>query len=172
MILNFGRTIYEKFNSEDCPNQDVVQKMRGLSKAYRKRNLFSIKKFEEENLWTLYALQEGVSSVSPEEYKRGNGSIRFIESFFNIKESQDVDDISYMTILSGKTRIYFNGKYNIATKRNESGETFKVMTFNESGSINEKPDSDYVSQTKEYFPGTMISAKILLNDDDLVQINE
>ncbi|WP_025866314.1 hypothetical protein [Prolixibacter bellariivorans] len=171
VILNFGQTIYEKFKDESCPNKEIVEKMRNLSNSYTKRSLFTRKEFEEENLWTLYALQEEVSSISPSEYKRGNGSIRFIESFFNIKGSKEVDDISYLTLQSGKTRIHFNGKYNIKNKVNSNNDTFKVMTFNDSGSIEDKPDNKYVYQTKDYFPGTIISAKLLLNDDDLVQLN-
>lgn len=172
VILNFGQTIYEKFKDESCPNKEIVAKMKNLSNSYTKRSLFTKKEFEEENLWTLYALQEGVSSISTSEYKRGNGSIRFIESFFNIKSTSDVDNISYLTLQSGKTRIHFNGHYNIQNKINPNNDVFKVMTFNESGNIEDKPDSKYVYQTNEYFPGTIISAKLLLNDDDLVQINK
>lgn len=172
VILNFGQTIYQKFKSDECPNLDIVKRMKDLSESYTKRLLFFPGKFEEESLWTLYALQEGVTSVSTKQYKRGNGSIRFIDSFFNIKGSQDVDNISKMSIISGKTRIVFDGKYEITTKNNYIGDTFKVMTFNESGNIEDKPDSKYVYSTKNYFPGTMISAKILLNDDDIKQIKE
>jgi len=170
VILNFGQTIYEKFKSEDCPNKEIVSKMQELSESYTTRKLFRQREFEEENLWTLYALQEGVSSVSPKEYKRGNGSIRFIESFFNIKGSLEADDISSMTILSGNTSVIFDGKYEIQTKINANNETFRVMTFNESGNIEEKPDNRSVCQRDQYFPGTLISAKILLNDDDLIQL--
>lgn len=170
VIMNFGQTIYEKFKSADCPNQDIVRKMKDLSKRYTKNNWFK-EKFEEENLWTLYALQEGVTSVSTDKYKRGNGSIRFIESFFKIKGSEDADNISKMIILSGKTQISFDGRHNIIQKTKPNGEIFKVMTFNQSGNIEEKPDNDYVFCNDNYFPGTMICAKILLNDDDLKQIN-
>lgn len=170
VILNFGKTIYEKFKSEDCPNQEIVTKMKNLSQLYTKKNLFFQREFEEENLWTLYALQEEVSSISPTEYKRGNGSIRFIDSFFNIKGSQDVDDISYLTIQSGATKIHFNGEYSIVSKINSNNESYKVMTFNNSGNIEDKPDSRFVYRTKDYFPGTLISAKLLLNDDDVEQL--
>lgn len=172
VILNFGKTIYEKFKDDECPNQEIVAKMKSLSQSYTRRNLFFQRKFEEENLWTLYALQEEVSSVSPTEYKRGNGSIRFIDSFFNIKGSQDIDNISFLTIQSGNTRIHFNGEYSIQTKTNSNNDSFKVMTFNESGNIEDKPDSKYVYQTNDYFPGTIISAKLLLDDDDIEPIKK
>lgn len=170
VILNFGNTIYEKFKSEDCPNQDIVERMKLLSQNYTKKNWFSSSEFEEENLWTLYALQEGVTSIAYDKHKRGNGSIRFIESFFNIKGSQVVDDISRMSIVSGKTRIIFDGFYNISSKTNINGEIFKVMTFNNSENIEDKPDNKYVYCMDNYFPGTFVSARILLNDDDLKQI--
>jgi len=162
-----GQTIYEKFADINCPNQAIVKKMSELSGEYTQRNLFLIKQFEEECLWTLYALQEGVTSVISNK-RRGNGSIQFIESFFNIKGvNHSADEISQLNILSGNTRIIFDGKYNI--KENiKDNERFKVMTFNESGKIEEPPDKNYVKFVDNYFPGTMICAKILLNDDDLI----
>lgn len=170
VILNFGDTIYEKFKSPNCPNKDFVNRMKELSNKYTNKISFIPGKFEEETLWTLYALQEGVTSVSKESYKRGNGSIRFIESFFNIKGSSDSDSISRMTILSGKTKILFDGKYCITERKSSNGEIHKAMTFNSTGNIEDKPDVKCVMHTDNYFPGTLISAELLLNDDDLKQI--
>ncbi|TGK87576.1 hypothetical protein EHQ24_01655 [Leptospira noumeaensis] len=166
-ILNFGQTIYEKFKDDNCPNKDVVEKMEKLSKQYTAKKLFKGREFEEESLWTLYALQEGVTSVAPESYKkRGNGSIRFIESFFNIKgKMKEKEEVSRMVILSGNTNITFDGSYNIVDKEIHS-DNFKMMTFNDSGNIEDKPDNKFVKHVDQYFPGTIISAKILFNDDD------
>lgn len=166
-ILNFGDNIYSKFKDPDCPNKDIIKNMKQLSKDYTSKGFFKWKKFEEETLWTLYSLQEGVTTVSKKLYKkRGNGSIRFIESFFNLKGSQTVDEISKMAILSGNTSIIFDGKYGIVDKYNDKDEKFQVMTFNESGNIADLPDKEFVKFVKEDFPGTMISARILFNEDD------
>ena len=163
VILNFGETIYQKFTSPDCTNYDIINRMKELSKKYTSKKIFS-SQFTEETLWSLYALQEGVTSVSKDKYKRGNGSIRFIESFFNIKGvNENQDDVSRLTILSGNTNITFDGTYNIK----QHGE-FKVMTFNDTGNIEDKPNRKYVKHTDEYFPGTLISAKILINKDDIL----
>ncbi len=162
VILNFGQTIYEKFKDPDCPNKPIVDKMKTLSDSYTKRNLLKWKTFEEESLWTLYALQEGVTSIPK---KRGNGSIQFIESFFNIKESVEADNFSRLLILSGNTKIIFDGTYCIEEKEIDYHK-FKVMTFNKTGNIEDKPDNNFVRYSDSYFPGTLISAKILLNDDD------
>lgn len=170
VIMNFGQTIYEKFSDYSCPNKTVVEKMKKLSEEYTNKGwfkgqgFFGEKAFEEETLWTLYALQEGVTSVP--DRKRGTGSIQFIDSFFNIKGETDLlEDKSRMTILSGNTSITFDGSYRIKEKK-LTGEKFKVMTFNESGNIEDKPDRRFVKSVDNYFPGTMISARIYFNEDD------
>lgn len=166
VIMNFGETIYEKFKSPTCTNYDITSRMKELSHNYTSKKWFS-KSFEEETLWTLYALQEGITSVSVDRYKRGNGSIRFIESFFNIKGvNGNSDQVSKMSIISGNTNITFDGEYGIRQKNIDEDE-FKVMTFNDSGNIEDKPDEKYVKFGKEYFPGTLICAKILITKNDL-----
>lgn len=167
-ILNFGKTIYEKFKDPDCPNKEIVSKMEALSKQYTKKKFFVFKGFEEESLWTLYALQDGVTSVDPSRYKkRGNGSIQFIESFFNLKgNKKENDDFSTLAILSGNTSIVFDGSYNITTGM-VNNEPYKFMTFNNSRNIDDKPDEKFVKFVDNYFPGTSISARIMFNEDDL-----
>lgn len=171
-IMNFGKTIYEKFKDPDCPNRVIVQKMKNLSEKYTHRSLFRWKKFEEETLWTLYALQEGVTSVAPDKYViRGNGSIQFIESFFNIKGIRlEEDNFSRMVIMSGNTSITFDGTYEITTGSVDN-QPYKFMTFNKSGNIEDQPDANFVTFVDHYFPGTLISAKIMFTDDDLSQTN-
>ena len=166
-ILNFGKTIYEKFADEDCPNQEVVKKMKQLSENYTKKGFFKFGTLEEETLWTLYALQEGVTSTNK---NRGNGSIQFIESFFNMKDDKNYDDISKMTIISGNTNITFNGLYAI-TEKEIDGDNFKFMTFNKTGNIEDKPDKKFVKFVDNYFSGTMISAEILFNEGDFTHDN-
>lgn len=163
VILNFGKTIYEKFSDPDCPNQKVVQQMKELSDSYTKRKLFSKAEFEEQTLWTLYALQQGVTSKA--DWRRGHGSIAFIDSFFNLKGSQDKDNISYLSIVSGNTRITFDGTYRIKeVVKGRQNEKFKMMTFNHEGEIENKPDKNFVTFADNYFPGTIISAKICIKE--------
>lgn len=171
VIMNFGRTIYDTFKDPRCKNQQIVEKMKALSELYTQKSLFQRNSFEEETLWTLYSLQDGVTSVSPKLYRRGNGSLRFIENFFSLKGNNNADNVSYLNLSSGNTRIRFDGTYGIQTKKREDESAYKVMTFNSSGSFEEKPDSKYVCASKIFFPGTIISTKILLNDDDITIIN-
>jgi hypothetical protein len=163
VILNFGKTIYEKFSDPECPNQKVVMEMKELSSNYTKKGLFSKAEFEEQTLWTLYALQEGVTSKA--DWKRGNGSIRFIDSFFSLKGDNEKDNISYLSIVSGNTRITFDGTYRLIDKiKGKNNRKYKMMTFNENGDIENKPDKKYVIFAENYFPGTIISAKICIKE--------
>lgn len=162
VIMNMGRSIYEKFHDKDCPNQDVVEKMKALSDRYTQKQFWQRRRFDEETLWTLYSLQDGVTSVSPEEYsQRGNGSLRFIESFFNLKNVDRTDKMSRMVLQSGSTKIVFDGTYSTA-ERIVNEKKYRVMTFNKSNNIEDVPDTKYVSRTDFYFPGTFIYANIIL----------
>lgn len=168
VILNFGLSIYEKFrNDGTCPHA-TVEKMKALSAQYTSRSLFKRGEFEEETLWTLYALQQGVTSVP--DMERGNGTIQFIKSFFNIKGTQATDNVSRMVLLSGRTEIIFDGTYEVREKI-VGNDKFNVMTFNDSGKIEDMPDKRFVKTTDTYFPGTIITAEILLNEDDVKEIN-
>jgi hypothetical protein len=163
-IFNFGDTIYQTFKKEKCPNKKVVKQMADLSEEYTKKGWFSKANFEEETLWTLYALQEGVTSKAK---KRGNGSIQYIENFFKLKGDLIKDNISSMLIVSGNTRIMFDGEYKIIEKVKEIDKRkYKMITFNDSGEINKEPDKKYVTFAPHFFPGTMISARILIKFDN------
>lgn len=167
-ILNFGNTIYETFKNPSCENKYVLNQMKDLSSEFTKKGFFKSAEFEEETLWTLYSLQDGVTRI--EDWDRGNGSIRFIENFFKLK-GECSDDISKMVISSGHTRVIFNGEYDTVEKvRGTNNKPYKMMTFNESGNIEDKPDPKYVTFENNYFPGTLISARIRMdfeNTEDL-----
>ena len=161
-ILNFGNTFYETFKNPECNNIQVVEQMKSLSNKYTSWSMFKKNSFEEETLWTLYALQDGVTRIA--DWERGNGAIRFIESFFKLKGNEECDNVSKMTLTSGHTRIIFDGNYQIVEKeRGKESKKFKMMTFNESGNIEELPDSKYVKHEENYFPGTLLSAKIRID---------
>lgn len=169
-ILNFGNTFYETFKNAENPNKAVIGQMESLSKKYTTNGLFKKKKFEEETLWTLYALQDGVTRIK--DWNRGNGAIRFIESFINLKGNTQTDNISKMVITSGHTRIIFDGKYQITKqKRGNEEKEFKMMTFNASGDIEQLPDENYVVYEENYFPGTIISVKLKLDYENTTNLN-
>jgi hypothetical protein len=165
VIMNYGQTIYEKFKGPECENSAVKNRMEELSSNFTKKGFFSPRDFEEETLWTLYSLQEGVTSTNE---KRGNGSIRFIDSFFKLKGiGEQADKFSKLKLLSGNSRIIFDGTYPIIETKKETGESFQLMAFNESGDIENKPDKNFVRFARNFFPGTILTSRIVIDDEDL-----
>jgi hypothetical protein len=163
-ILNFGHTIYDKFKKGENVDASTIKRMEELSEAYTKRGFFSKAEFEEETLWTLYALQEGVTSTGE---KRGNGSIGYIDNFFKLKGDIEKDDESVLMTMSGNTRITFDGTYKILKKDHPKRKKgYKIITFNEEGDIELKPDKKYVTFVPHYFPGTLITARILIKHNN------
>jgi len=166
-IFNFGDTIYQSFKSPNCMNKGVLAQMQKLSEDYTSNKWFLPAEFEEETLWTLYALQEGVTS---KEKQRGNGSIQYLDNFFKLKGDSDTDNISKLVIVSGNTRILFDGTYKIFEKETKpGGKRFKMVTFNKEKDIRHKPDKKFVTFAPYFFPGTLISARILIKFDNTAE---
>ncbi len=171
VIFNFGQTIYEKFKCPEQPiNEKATKSMESLSSLFIKKGLFAKKEFTEETLWTLYALQGGVTSV-PDQI-RGDGTIRFIDSFFKIKGDSSVDHESHLYLLSGSTRIDFDGTYRPVSYTDSEGNLREIISFNESGSLEEKPNPTYVKSVESYFPGTAIYARLRIDDNDIKTIKQ
>jgi len=166
-IFNFGQTIYESFSNSNRRKLDIVHKMSDLSQKYTKNGFFRKAKYEEETLWTLYSLQEGVTSLP--DWKRGKGTIRFIDRFFKLKGDDCSDDISRLTLLSGNSKIIFDGSYPLKDKPNDmTGKPLQVMTFNNSGDITQLPDEKFVKFVPQTFPGTLITVKICITDKNIL----
>ena len=158
-IFNFGQTIYESFKREECKGFDVVKRMKELSEDFTRNGIFRKAEYEEQTLWTLYALQEGVTSTK--DWKRGKGTIRFIDRFFKLKGNGLNDNLSKLTLVSGNTKIIFDGTYPLKeVKKGNEKKPYQMMTFNVTGNIHEKPNNKFVTFVPQYFPGTLITAKI------------
>jgi hypothetical protein len=167
VIFNFGQTIYQSFKKGvDKQNTEVVKQMTELSKDFTRRRIFKWKKYEEETLWTLYSLQEGVTSIA--DWKRGKGTIRFIDRFFKLKDPNDCDKNSKLTIFSGNTKIIFDGTYPLINDVARGNDRFQMMTFNTSGKIEELPDEKFVTFVPQTFPGTLITAKIYFTNNNII----
>jgi hypothetical protein len=172
VIMNYGKTIYEKFkypSASEKINTDIIKQMQELSNHFVTHSLFSSAEFTEEQLWTLYALQQGVSIIP--DAKRGSGTIKFIDSFLKLKDENDATNVSRMYLLSGNVLIEFDGKYKLKETRDSNGYVSR-MAFNTSGSLREKPDSKYVRVNPVYFPGTAIYARIRMNSNNIQNEND
>lgn len=125
------------------------------------------KKWSEEALWTLYALQEGVSRFSFTERgrDRGNGTVKMIEFFLALAGKS-----ARMCVLSGKAYILFDGKYTLQDKVIEASETRKVIAFNKVNNLEKPPNRKYVFTLPQEFPGTLISLRFSLRKTNLERL--
>jgi hypothetical protein len=157
VLMNFGTTIFDSFHLPDS-NPATLNKLRALSSIHRKRRFFDIRAraYDEEALYTLYALQEGVSRASDD---RGIGMTLLIDFFMQLAAAN-----AKMCVLSGTSVILFDSRYSLRQERFEGG-TRRVIAFNKSNSLEERPDDDNVWTMKTGFPGTIISLRFNLKKD-------
>lgn len=159
-ILNFGASMGESLKESEM-KKSTKENIEALIKSHSKKGFFlQGEKWKPENLYTLFALQEGVSSKNiTEDDDRGYGTIHLIE-FFTMLSSKKVKP--KMLLLSGNTGIFFDGSYRLKNKDIE-GTQRAVIAFNKENDLDIKPDSEYVYNVKRGFPGTIISLKFLLD---------
>lgn len=86
-MFDFGNSIYESFLTEEA-SPTIVAQLRSLSDLHTQRGWFDRLKgtWDEETLWTLYAIQERVSRFSglPGHETRGNGTRDIVQFFLQL----------------------------------------------------------------------------------------
>lgn len=168
VIINFGKTIAESIN-------DLLQKNtsdKNIKKLRRQINLWSSKnqdkltgKIDLNSLYTLYALQDGVSGkLSDLDPTRGRGTIKLIETFQNLGDSLDESLNPQMCIISGDSYIRFTKDYKI--KKMANGR--KIIAFNKNNNLNILPDENNVFKLKSFFPGTIISMDFYFDENYII----
>lgn len=157
-IFNFGNTIYESLSL--IPVSSKLYK--SIIELTRKHVSLFNNKWTKESLWTLYALQEGVSSLVEDGKPHGFGTITLIKSFKEIGKTH-YGGVPIMSITSGDAHIIFDDKYQVETKVVE-GESKKIIAFNDENTLTKSPDPDNVKILKYGFPGTIISMKFYIDE--------
>ena len=161
-----AETIYEGLKRESS-----VETKKRLEHIVKRQQAFINKSWDEETIYTVFALQEGISRLRDKNIEgyewRGSGTVSMIEMFHDIGESE-TGLKPQMTIVSGSTQIKFSEKYKMKTENFVSDEIFgtgekKIIAFNEENNIYIPADSKHVIKLKEYFPGTVISLKFYLD---------
>lgn len=168
VILNSGKTIYESLDRQNNSPQ-LKEQLRQLSNIHRDQGFFSFlgPGWDEETLWTLYALQERVSRYAgtPRGKDRGNGTVSFIEFFQKLA----ADGSGKMCIASGHAYILFNGKYHLQQVP-WGGESLKIIAFNADNDLHRPPDRDCVYRLDHPNPGTLVSIRLTLDASYLAEL--
>ena len=171
-IINLGYSIYEGFEKTKQDNFLVINKMKKFYDLHEKEiKLLKVssadKNYNEESLFTLYALQEGISRIKYVDDSRGNGTMNFINAFMKLGEFGDDNSEfeSKLNVISGHTVIECTNKY----KPYSDGTNF-VLSLNKEKDIKKLPDRKCIFVAKNYFPGTILQVKIYMNKKYFIKI--
>jgi hypothetical protein len=159
VIFNFGKTIHESLTSQGA-STPVRQRVAALARRHKAAGYFD-DRWTEECLWTVSALQQGVSRYkgSGRGATRGNGTINMIEAFSALAQS----DGQRMCIISGSAYILFDGTHHLTPQLTEHGQEVKQIAFNKERDLERPAEAKYVYTLKKRFPGTMISLRFSID---------
>lgn len=159
-IFNFGKTLSQTLRSLP-PNSLLRRDIEALVKVHSRRRLFG-PSWTEDALWTLYALQEGVSRYNIEADRlgyRGFGTVDMIRFFQHLGQSSGSKSQPQMCVVSGNTHILFDNKYTMQLITTATGERRRIIAFNRKNSLEDPPEKGYVNSLARSFPGTLISLR-------------
>lgn len=155
LIFNFGTSIAGTLKIGNLPNE-IQKEIKNVIDNHKKKNFLLLDNgFTESNALTLLALQEGISSRLEFDRSRGHGIIDFIEHCFELNENCKI------SMISGDTAIKIDKKYRISEVM-FSNRTRRILAFNETNNLYEKPDKNYVYNLPLTFPGVIIETRIPL----------
>ncbi len=171
VIFNLGDTIFQSMQRlpVGAPLRNEIQQ---LIDHHRRWSFFKSGSWTPESLWTVYALQGGVSRFHNGERMghRGTGTVRMIEFFQELSSSRPDVPRPEMTILSGGTLLRFDGTYRMQPAVTISGQTRSVIAFNDENDLGKPPNRNYVLRRKRSFPGTMVSMAFYLDRRHLAEM--
>ncbi|TWR30464.1 hypothetical protein FPZ43_05855 [Mucilaginibacter pallidiroseus] len=163
LIFNFGPTIYQTLSLAELP-QNVIQYIKTVKLNFGFSNKDDIRKQRQnhtiESIYTLLALQEGISSKLKEDESRGHGLIDFIEKV------KLLNPRSQISVISGNTGIYLNNNSAMSESFLIDRER-KQITLNQEGNLLSSPNLENLKHLKYQFPGVLIETIIPLNDVSL-----
>lgn len=165
-IINFGQSMYEGFEStknENLENYSKCDKLYSIHKLLFSRN----NHFEKESLFTMYMLNEGISRLKYKDESRGNGTMKFLESFITLGSFGNIDSRfkCQLNIISGHTTLTCDNDIGIYKDNGKS-----KISLNKEHDLKMLPYKDYLSYHTEYFPGTILECHIYLNKNYFYKI--
>jgi len=163
-FLNFGFSFFDGFEQTKTDNFEMYGYMEAL---YNQVNVSLLGyPFTKENLFTLYALQGGVSRLKNIDESRGNGTMNFINSFFSFGDFEDTSKKYHpdLSIYTGKTQLICDNKFKPFEK---DGVSF--ISLNRFRDLSKLPEKSNLKNLNYYFPGTLITVKIYLNKEHLTK---
>ena len=159
-IVNTGSTIAESILN----STDTEEKIRNDLNAYIARH-YSRARRSREMLATLYAMQDGVSSLP--QGRGGMGMMEMVALANELGYTEDLEHQPAVTIISGRSCIRFAGPYKNYVGK--SSDSKRVQPFNIEKSFESPPDGDYVFDLDFGFPGTIVALRFSLDYEALIR---
>ncbi len=164
-VFNFGKTITETVQemSERSAVRDDIEMLISRHSAFFRDPL---RRLTKDTLWTLYALQQGVSRYSSDDstaIRRGQGLAKMVQFFQELRTTARNGEPPKAALVSGSAHIIFDDKYPIRAKETGGGERL-IIAFNRANDLKEPPDHSNVRTMKKFFPGTILSFRFYLDE--------
>lgn len=152
-FLNIGKSIYSSFIDSKSSN---IKDYMDLFSLLQKEGNINIESFTN-----LYILNEGISRLNKiNTDSRGTGTIKFMNSFFDLCDTNVSDDelMSEISIISGKSYVKIVDEHKPFKKSNRY-----FISLNRDKDITKIPEEGYLKNNTVDFPGTIINFQALLN---------
>ena len=162
-IFNFGSSVHESLSCLETP-EEMRRQITAMVEKHAGRRFFLTPGYSEGDLWTLYALQDGISrfASAPGALDRGKGTVRMIQAFQALGDTLDKDLEPEMTLISGTSCIHFTKRYQMRPAQFEGG-TRQIIAFNDANSLDERPDPKHVHSLSGKFPGTLLTFRFFID---------
>jgi len=168
-IVNYGNTIYYNLTREDSTLSDIISYVKDMingQKSFLKRFKDKVlSKEEEEPLWNVMALQDGISSKrtkSGQSSTRGQGLMDVLNFISDLKANEDIAEVA---LISGRSKIIIDYTYPITRKSvGTQSEERRQIFFNKSRTFKEEQDPEKVVLMKAGFEGTIITGRFRINE--------
>ncbi|MYC51307.1 MAG: hypothetical protein F4X47_03210 [Gammaproteobacteria bacterium] len=160
VIFNFGPSLGETLRAKMPPA--TREELESLLDQHKARGFPA--HFNEDDFWTLAAIQKRVSSKFFGT-NRGSGLPAMISAFQRLASDRVPPK---MCLISGRTRILFDKKHQMRRNANRRHR----IAFNESNMLANPPSRDYVHRLPRVtsFPGTLVSLRFRIDPDHLREL--
>jgi microcompartment protein CcmK/EutM len=164
VAFNLGSTIHDTM--ERIPKDSwTLKELALLREEHESRGSFD-EYFSPEDLVLLYALQDDVSSLGIET-RRGAGTFRIATEFASITQGIRAGS-ARMALVSGTTRVLFDGHYGPTPSRLPSRQGSLDLSFNHFHDLRIPPDRRVFHTLGAKFPGTLFILEIGISSDALL----
>nr|WP_314991882.1 hypothetical protein [uncultured Treponema sp.] len=168
-IINRGISFFESLSATASKASTALDEVDNI--LLKQRNFITkmIENKEQyiENIWTMMALQDGISSKREKTGKsssRGLGMMDVISFIDGIRNKENKK--SCLKIISGRTSILIDYSFPIIKKENGYRRS---MIFNKTQDLHLPPEKKYINSIDIKFPGTIISADFMIDQEYLSQ---